>query len=152
MGHIPPRWLSKGLPRDFIFGRLLGVEGQEHHAYFHQHALKSCWHTAKPAMMVFIVSITRGLQVHHHSCKLRQQWLAKPRLCIISSSWPTGHVRSCLQHTVCHSWCLLSPGERSCKLRFTGFAQIANTKTRSKANSKTLPLIWLVGVFLSVVN
>lgn len=100
-------------------------------------------HVANSAMLVFIQSITRGPQVHHHSCKLRQQWLANTKalyyffFAALGTTWEV----ACCTLYMCHSWCLLSPGERSCRLRFIGFAWTANTKTRSKANSTTLPLV-----------
>lgn len=108
-------------------------------------------HMANPAMLVFILSITGGPQVHSSSCKLRQQWLAKPRLCIISSSRPSGQCEKLPAARCVSQLVSLEPWWEELQTPVC-FAHTANTKTRSKANTKTLPPIWLVGVFLPVVN
>lgn len=110
-------------------------------------------HMANSAMLVFIQSITRGPQVHHHSCKLRQQWLAKPRLCIISSSWPSGqHEKFPAAHCTCVtadvSWALV---RGAVDWGLLALPELPTLKPGPRPTPQPCHS-WLVEVFLCVVN
>lgn len=80
---IPSSPPAEGLPQDFWDSRVrdstwisISLHWNPAHTY------------VNPGVLWFILSSTRGPQVHQHTCKPRQQlcWLAEPRLCIVAFS------------------------------------------------------------------